>query len=91
MPIDLHELRSRSFHGTKRRIYHLLEEMGTSGDQIWPFASQPVSYTHLDVYKRQVPIQVPIGAEDKFHGIVDLFTMKKVVYTDCLLYTSRCV
>ncbi len=41
MPIDLRELRSRSFHGTKRRIYHLLEEMGTSGDQIWPFASQP--------------------------------------------------
>lgn len=41
MPIDLHEVRSRSFHGTKRRIYHLLEEMGTSGDQIWPFASQP--------------------------------------------------
>jgi hypothetical protein len=41
MPIDLHELRSRAFHGTKRRIYHLLEEMGTSGDQIWPFASQP--------------------------------------------------
>lgn len=31
----------RSFHGTRRRIYHLLEEMGTSGDQIWPFASQP--------------------------------------------------
>lgn len=41
MPIELHESRSRSFHGTKRRIYHLLEEMGTSGDQIWPFASQP--------------------------------------------------
>lgn len=41
MPIELHELRSRSFHGTRRRIYHLLEEMGTSGDQIWPFASQP--------------------------------------------------
>lgn len=41
MPIDLHELRSRSYHGTRRRIYHLLEEMGTSGDQIWPFASQP--------------------------------------------------
>src|SRR5579863_2582708 len=30
------------------------------------------------------PIQVPIGAEDKFKGIVDLFTMKKVVYTDDL-------
>ncbi len=41
MPIDLRESRTRTFHGTKRRIYHLLEEMGTSGDQIWPFASQP--------------------------------------------------
>ncbi|MFN2449551.1 MAG: elongation factor G [Candidatus Baltobacteraceae bacterium] len=30
------------------------------------------------------PIQVPIGAEDKFEGIVDLFTMKKTVYTDDL-------
>jgi len=28
------------------------------------------------------PIQVPIGAEDQFKGVVDLFTMKKVVYTD---------
>jgi elongation factor G len=33
---------------------------------------------------RAVPIQVPIGAEDKFEGIVDLFTMKKTVYTDDL-------
>ncbi len=33
---------------------------------------------------KAVPIQVPIGAEDKFLGIVDLFTMKKVVYTDDL-------
>jgi hypothetical protein len=41
MPIELRESRTRTFHGTKRRIYHLLEEMGTSGDQIWPFASQP--------------------------------------------------
>lgn len=41
MPIELHEARTRAFSGTKRRIYHLLEEMGTSGDQIWPFASQP--------------------------------------------------
>jgi len=29
-----------------------------------------------------VPIQVPIGAEADFVGVVDLFTMKKVVYTD---------
>jgi elongation factor G len=33
---------------------------------------------------RAVPIQVPIGAEDNFLGIVDLFTMKKTVYTDDL-------
>ena len=33
---------------------------------------------------RAVPIQVPIGAEDKFKGVVDLFTMKKIVYTDDL-------
>ncbi|HTX02694.1 MAG TPA: elongation factor G [Candidatus Acidoferrales bacterium] len=31
-----------------------------------------------------VPIQVPIGAEDKFQGVVDLFTMKKIIYTDDL-------
>jgi len=33
---------------------------------------------------RAVPIQVPIGAEDKFQGVVDLFTMKKIIYTDDL-------
>ncbi len=33
---------------------------------------------------RAVPIQVPIGAEDQFLGVVDLFTMKKIVYTDDL-------
>jgi elongation factor G len=33
---------------------------------------------------RAVPIQVPIGAEDKFAGVVDLFSMKKIVYTDDL-------
>ena len=31
-----------------------------------------------------VPIQVPIGAEDQFKGVVDLFTMKKILYTDDL-------
>ncbi len=33
---------------------------------------------------RAVPIQVPIGAEDQFQGVVDLFTMKKTIYTDDL-------
>ncbi|MBV8172812.1 MAG: GTP-binding protein, partial [Candidatus Eremiobacteraeota bacterium] len=31
-----------------------------------------------------VPVQVPIGTEDQFKGVVDLFTMKKIVYTDDL-------
>ncbi len=30
------------------------------------------------------PIQIPIGAEDNFLGVVDLFTMKKILYTDDL-------
>jgi len=33
---------------------------------------------------RAVPIQVPIGAEADFLGVVDLFSMKKVIYTDDL-------
>jgi elongation factor G len=33
---------------------------------------------------KAVPIQVPIGAESDFLGVVDLFTMKKTVYTDDL-------
>jgi elongation factor G len=38
---------------------------------------------------RAVPIQVPIGAEDQFKGIVDLFTMKKTVYSDDLNATAE--
>ncbi len=33
---------------------------------------------------RAVPIQVPIGAEADFLGVVDLFTMKNIIYTDDL-------
>jgi elongation factor G len=33
---------------------------------------------------RAVPIQVPIGAEADFLGVVDLFTMNKIIYTDDL-------
>jgi elongation factor G len=31
-----------------------------------------------------VPIQLPIGVEDKFQGIVDLVTMTSIIYTDDL-------
>jgi elongation factor G len=33
---------------------------------------------------KAVPIQVPIGAEADFLGVVDLFTMKQIVYSDDL-------
>ena len=32
---------TRTLSGTPRRIFQLLSEMGTSGDAVWPFASQP--------------------------------------------------
>ena len=36
-----------------------------------------------------VPIQLPIGSEDTFAGIVDLVTMRAVIYTDDLGTTSE--
>ncbi|MDQ0418218.1 elongation factor G [Croceifilum oryzae] len=36
-----------------------------------------------------VPIQLPIGSEDKFLGIVDLVKMKAMIYTDDLGTTSE--
>jgi elongation factor G len=33
---------------------------------------------------RAVPLQIPIGAEDAFQGVVDLLSMKAIVYTDDL-------
>jgi hypothetical protein len=45
MPIPLSVVRERTYSGTKRRIFQLLSEMGTSGDAIWPFASQPFMRT----------------------------------------------
>jgi hypothetical protein len=41
MPTTLNVIHQRSLSGTRRRIYQLLAEMGTSADAIWPFASQP--------------------------------------------------
>jgi elongation factor G len=37
---------------------------------------------------KAVPIQVPIGAEANFLGVVDLFTMRKIIYTDDLGNTA---
>jgi elongation factor G len=36
-----------------------------------------------------VPIQLPIGSEDSFQGMIDLITMKAIIYTDDLGTTSE--
>ncbi len=41
-----------------------------------------VDSIHKRLTKRAHPIQLPIGAEDKFAGIIDLFTRRAIVYKD---------
>jgi elongation factor G len=46
-------------------------------------------YRGVDMIKTRlganpVPIQLPIGAEDRFRGVVDLITEKAIIYTDDL-------
>ncbi len=41
MPIPVQVVHEHTFSGTKRRIYQLLVDMGTAGDVVWPFPSQP--------------------------------------------------
>jgi len=41
MAAPLTVVRERTFSGTKRRIFQLLSDMGTSNDSVWPFAAQP--------------------------------------------------
>jgi len=43
-----------------------------------------VNSIHKRLTKKAYPIQLPIGAEDKFVGIIDLFLMKAFVYKDDL-------
>ncbi len=38
-----------------------------------------------------VPVMLPIGAEDTFKGMIDLVTMKAIIYTDDLGTTSEAV
>src|SRR3981081_2356352 len=50
-------------------------------------------YMALDSIKtrlgaRAVAIQLPIGSEDKFTGLIDLINLKTVIYTDDLATTS---
>src|SRR5579884_2199680 len=38
---------------------------------------------------RALPIQIPVGAESHFQGVVDLFSMREIIYTDDLGSTSE--
>ena len=81
-----------------------LKHIEINGDNLHDYLGvQPVSYTHRDVYKRQVPA----GSESHFKVVLvsDRFTGERflnrhrMIYstlaeelsTTCLLYTSRCV
>ena len=52
------------------------------------FALGPVSYTHLDVYKRQVSTSCyPLSCASSLRGP----DYRRCRHGGCLLYTSRCV
>ena len=68
-----------------------------------PASYYTVSYTHLDVYKRQSPFMAPLFFETMPNRETVFAILSKIVdekvcrrrgyteYVDCLLYTSRCV
>ena len=48
-----------------------------------------VESIHDRLTTKAVPVQLPIGAEDGFKGVIDLITNKAIVYTDDLGKTSE--
>jgi len=48
-----------------------------------------VESIHERLTTKAVPVQLPIGAEDNFQGVVDLITNRAIVYTDDLGKTSE--
>ena len=73
--------------------------LGTSGAGYAPHGAIAVSYTHLDVYKRQagshaIERQLLKAVEEFTQGTVqndDITFVMVEKYQCCLLYTSRCV
>ena len=59
MPIPLDVTYSRSFSGTRRRIFELLTEMGSAQDKIWPFPTQPFTRS---------PGPLEPGRTEEWHG-----------------------
>jgi len=57
-----------------------VNKMDRLGADFW----RTVEMIHDRLASNPVAIQVPIGAEDKFRGVVDLLTMNAIVYVDDL-------
>jgi len=53
-------------------------------DRIGADFERTVRMIRQQLASNPVPLQVPIGAEDKFTGVIDLLTMKSIVYADDL-------
>jgi elongation factor G len=58
-------------------------------DRVGADFSRGVSMIRERLGANPIPLQLPIGAEDQFKGIVDLVTMKTLIYTDDLGTTSE--
>ena len=53
-------------------------------DRIGADFERTVRMIREQLVSNPVPLQVPIGAEDKFTGVIDLLTMQAIVYADDL-------
>jgi elongation factor G len=53
-------------------------------DRIGADFERTVHMIRQQLASNPVPLQVPIGAEDKFTGVIDLLTMQAIVYADDL-------
>jgi elongation factor G len=53
-------------------------------DRIGADFERTVRMIRQQLASNPVPLQVPIGAEDKFTGVIDLLTMQAIVYADDL-------
>ncbi len=57
-----------------------VNKMDRIGADFW----RTVGMIRQQLASNPVPLQIPIGAEDKFTGVVDLLTMQAIVYADDL-------
>ena len=65
-------------YGVPRMCY--VNKMDTIGANFFSCVEQMKSRLHANA----VPIQIPIGAEDEFKGVVDLITMRAFIHKDDL-------